>query len=167
MKLIKTIIIVILAIFTVGAISQTVILLQKKAELDAKILDYEAKYSPMYEYFTGLTIADFEAKVAKGDDFVVYFGRPDCGDCFAFEPSFTELVKRNNLQNKLYYVNVKWLREENRVAFEAFKTKYGFNQTPAFSHYQEQKQVSIIQWDEHKGLVISKLEQWFAQNGVN
>lgn len=136
-----------------------------RKELTEKVTFYEDNYSPMYEHLTGLSINDFEARVASGQRIVVYFGRPDCGDCLAFEPTFTSLIEELDLGEKMYYVNVKWKREESTHAWNAFKEKYQFTQTPAFVVYEHGKQVSIIEWST-KGLPKSDLKLWFEKNGL-
>lgn len=133
--------------------------------LEDQVTKLEQNYSPMYEFFTGLTIQDFEAKVASGADFVVYIGRPDCGDCLAFEPTFIDIITTNNLANKLEYVNVKWHREADKTQWEEFKTTYQFTQTPAFLHFKDGKQVSMIEWSD-KGLPKNELVEWFEAQGL-
>ncbi|GBU10833.1 hypothetical protein AwErysi_04490 [Erysipelotrichaceae bacterium] len=131
--------------------------------LNSEIIAYEDKYSPMYEYFSSLSIKEFEEKVAAGDEFTVYFGRPDCSDCTYFEPSFIQTITTKNLEDKLYYVNVKWLRAGDKIAWDSFKQKYQFTQTPAFSKYKDGKQIGLIEWTD-KGLTQAELIIWLEQN---
>ena len=137
-----------------------------KKQYEDKIALYEDSYTPVYEYFTSLTLADFEAKVASGEKMVVYVGRPDCGDCNTYEPTFEEIIKEKNLANKLYYVNVKWIRaNSSKEDWQAFKDKYGFTQTPAFIHFENGNQIDMIEWTD-KGLPKSELETWLAKQGL-
>jgi len=137
----------------------------KSTDLTSKVEYYEDLYSPVYRYFTSLTVDEFKAKVASGAHFTVYIGRPDCGDCNAFEPTFEEVIQDEGLANKMYYLNVKWLREGDMDEWNAFKAKYGFTQTPAFSTYEGGKQVSMIEWTD-KGLPRSVLEAWLKTQGI-
>lgn len=135
-------------------------------ELTKKVEMYEESYSPMYEYFSSLSIADFATKVDAGEDFIAYIGRPDCGDCISFEPSFIELIKEKKLAGKLEYVNVKWLRDESEEKLQAFKDKYGFTQTPGFIHFKDGKNISMIEWNTQKGLSQKELIKWLEENQV-
>ncbi len=134
--------------------------------LNQEIEEYEDSYSPMYEFFSSLTIAEFEQKVADGDDFSVYIGRPDCGDCFSFEPTLIDIIKENNLQNKMYYLNVKWYRAADKDKWNTFKEKYKFTQTPAFARYADGEQKNMIEWDSDKGLTATQLKEWLKLNNI-
>jgi len=138
---------------------------QTNKELTAEVERYGNLYSPVYQYFTALTVAEFKEKVARGDRFTVYIGRPDCSDCNAFEPMFEEVIQEKGLSNKLYYLNVRWLRESGQAEWNEFKDTYGFTQTPAFSTYEGGKQVSMIEWTD-KGLPRSELEAWLKKQGI-
>jgi len=134
-------------------------------ELAAEVDRYGNLYSPVYQYFTALTVEEFKAKVASGERFTVYIGRPDCGDCSAFEPGFEEMINEENLRNKMYYLNVRWLHDGPTEDWEAFKKEYGFTQTPAFSTYKDGKQESMIEWSSH-GLLRSELTTWLEKQGI-
>lgn len=151
-------------IFNVFQMVQTHGVRKELKKTQEQVLYYEDNYSPMYEYFTGLSVLEFEQKVANGEKMVVYFGRPDCGDCSTFEPMFTEVISEMGLTNNLYYVNVKWKREANTEQWENFKDVYGFSQTPAFVSYDFGQAQSMIEWTE-KGLPKSELVAWLEAQG--
>lgn len=134
-------------------------------KLTEEVKDFEESYTPIYQYFTSLTVTDFEKKVASGERFTVYIGRPDCGDCNTFEPALEELIEANNLESKLYYLNVKWIRAADKDNWQKFKDTYGFTQTPAFITFENGKQVSMIEWTD-KGLTKSELENWLQEQGI-
>ena len=48
--------------------------------------ELEKQYTDMYFELDSLTVDSFKAKVARGDTFYAYIGRPSCSDCSAFEP---------------------------------------------------------------------------------
>ena len=48
--------------------------------------ELEKQYTDMYFELDSLTVESFKAKVARGDTFYAYIGRPSCSDCSAFEP---------------------------------------------------------------------------------
>ena len=164
----NVLIIILLIILTASVgmnLFQVVQMGKTRKEMTEQVTFYEENYSPMYEYFTGLSIEDFEEKVASGQRVVVYFGRPDCGDCLAFEPTFTTLIDELALSNELFYVNVKWKRESSTDAWNVFKEKYRFTQTPAFAVYEGGVQVDMIEWST-QGLPKSELKAWFIKNNI-
>ena len=46
----------------------------------------------------------------KNVSFLLYIGRPDCGDCMAFEPILTAYLKKHPKQG-VYYLNIKTYRD--------------------------------------------------------
>jgi len=134
-------------------------------ELQAEVDRLGDLYSPVYQYFTALSLEDFKQKVASGERFTAYIGRPNCGDCNSFEPTFEQIIQERQLANKLYYVNVRWIHGGDKAEWNKFKEIYGFTQTPAFSTYADGKQVSMIEWTD-KGLVRSELEAWLRMQGI-
>lgn len=161
-------VIILLASIGINIYQLTLLAQQKRTNevLQGEVRDYGNLYSPIYQYFTALSVEDFKNKVAKGEHFTVYIGRPDCGDCNSFEPGFEEMIKEHQMANKLYYLNVKWLRESDPTGeWERFKQTYGFTQTPAFSTYENGKQTSMIEWSD-KGLPKSELEAWLKSQGI-
>lgn len=66
----------------------------------------ENTYSDIYFELNSLTVENFKAKVAGGDTFYAYIGRPSCGDCNVFEPMFKRYIVSHKLGGKIYFVNV-------------------------------------------------------------
>ncbi|OXT07229.1 thiol reductase thioredoxin [Thermoanaerobacterium thermosaccharolyticum] len=122
--------------------------------------------SNTYEYLDSITVSNFERKVISGDDFYVYIGRPDCGDCLLFEPMFRNVVDNYKLNDKILYMNVKHFRENNKDKWELFKNKYGFTQTPALIHFNHGENISMIEWDSEKGLSHNRLVDWLQSNDL-
>jgi Thiol-disulfide isomerase and thioredoxins len=134
--------------------------------LQAKVDEYGTLYTPIYQHFTSLTVQDFKDKVASGEKFTVYIGRPDCSDCNTFEPTLEEIISEQHLESKLNYLNVKWLRESDKEIWQTFKDTYGFTQTPAFITFENGKQKDMIEWTD-KGLPKSELVTWLGKQKIN
>ena len=104
-------------------------------------------------------------KVMEEDvSFILYLGRPDCGDCQAFEPILEDYL--NNHPNEgVYYLNIKAYRdaslkedatkEEKEFYKNLYKT-FDFNWTPTLeviSQGQVQKKISILM----KTIILSRI----------
>lgn len=98
----------------------------------------ENTYSDIYFELDSLTVENFKAKVARGDSFYAYIGRPSCGDCNAFEPMFKRYIASHGLQKKIYFVNVHRLHQ-NKPEWAAFKQQYGLSGTPVFSKIRQRQ----------------------------
>ena len=58
-----------------------------------------------------ITYDELENKLSSDDTFVLYIGRPDCGDCKEFHPILTSYLEENK-GTYLYYLNIQAIREE-------------------------------------------------------
>jgi|GEM_PF-2305503 len=150
-------------------------LASNKNKLDKELSLLKTEYSPMYEYFSSLSIEEFNNRVDSGEELLVYIGRPTCPDCTAFEPLFEELIEEYELQNKLYYVNVKWLRagdgdsEKGVAEMTEQREKYGFNQVPALIRFVDGEIATLAEWEqsgEGKGLSKNEVIDWLEEVGL-
>ncbi len=131
-----------------------------------EVLNIQDSISETYEYLDSITVNNFERRVASGDDFYVYVGRPDCGDCLLFEPMFRDVVDNYGVEDKLLYLNVKGFKENNEDKWEPFKSKYGFTQVPALIHFKDGKNINIVEWDTEEGLSETRLIDWLQTNNL-
>ncbi|PSJ79744.1 thioredoxin family protein [Neisseria iguanae] len=124
----------------------------------------EDTYSDIYFELNSLTVENFKAKVAKGEKFYAYIGRPSCGDCNAFEPMFKRYINRYHLHDKIYFVNVHRLHQD-KAAWDAFKQQYGLNGTPILAAYGSGRQLNKLDLEDNGGkLNAEDLEKWFDTN---
>ena len=56
---------------------------------------------------------DLQTKLNGKDRFILYIGRPDCGDCKEFYPILETYIKDNS-GTSIYYLNVKDFRDASR-----------------------------------------------------
>jgi predicted bacteriocin transport accessory protein len=65
------------------------------------------------EKVTGIKEIQYKAlkkKMSQNVEFILYIGRPDCGDCMAFKPILEEYLAKNKNAG-LYYLNTKAYRD--------------------------------------------------------
>ena len=120
-------------------------------------------YSDMYFQLDSLTVDSFKAKVAKGDTFYAYIGRPSCGDCAAFEPIFKQYIAKHGLNGKIYFVNVHFLQQD-KEKWTAFKQQYGLMGTPVLAKYSKGKQINKLDYEEKGGIKRADIEAWLKLN---
>ena len=123
----------------------------------------EDTYSDIYFELNSLTVASFKAKVAAGDTFYAYIGRPSCGDCNAFEPMFKRYIQKHKLQDKIYFVNVHRLHQD-KTAWAEFKQQYQLSGTPVLAKYSKGRLVNKLDFEDNGGISAEDLEKWLAQN---
>ncbi|UOO81540.1 thioredoxin family protein [Uruburuella testudinis] len=123
----------------------------------------ENTYSDIYFELNSLTVDNFKAKVAAGDSFYAYIGRPSCGDCNAFEPMFKRYIQSRKLQDKIYFVNVHRLHQD-KAAWAAFKQQYRLSGTPVLAKYSRGRQINKLDFEDNGGISAEDLEKWLAQN---
>lgn len=89
-----------------------------------------------------LSYEELKTKLASKDNFVLYIGRPDCGDCIEFEPILKEYLDRNHGID-IYYLNIKTFRDNSRKVdatkeekdfFANLYTELDFDWTPTLQH---------------------------------
>ena len=125
--------------------------------------ELEKQYTDMYFQLDSLTVDSFKAKIARGDTFYAYIGRPSCSDCSAFEPIFKRYIKAHKLSGKLYFVNVHFLQQD-KAAWAAFKQQYGLLGTPVLAKYSGGKQINKLDKEEKGEMSPQDIEAWLKLN---
>lgn len=120
-------------------------------------------YTDMYFELDSLTVDSFQAKVARGDTFYAYIGRPSCGDCQSFEPLFKRYIREHRLNGRLYFVNVHFLQQD-KAKWAAFKQQYQLKGTPTLAKYSRGKMVNKLDYEENGGITTQDIEKWLAKN---
>nr|WP_314271496.1 thioredoxin family protein [uncultured Kingella sp.] len=131
----------------------------------ARTRELQQQYTDMYFRLDSLTVESFKAKVARGDTFYSYIGRPSCSDCNAFEPLFARYIREHRLNGKLYFVNVHFLQQD-KAAWQAFKTQYGLKGTPVLAKYSGGRQINKLDQEENGGMEAKDIEAWLQKNGL-
>ena len=149
--------IIIIAALLAVSLSINVFLSYAYHKADALAKDLTDIYSENYFHFNALTIESFQDKVALGEDFVVYITRPNCPACQNLKAPFIELTKDKGLKNKIYYLNVVFIRR-NDEKWTKFKEIYGFEGTPTLARFDGGKNISYIGTSS-----IEDAERWLME----
>lgn len=90
---------------------------------------------------------DLQTKLNGKDRFILYIGRPDCGDCKEFYP-ILEAYINENVGTSIYYLNVKDFRDasrkenatkEEKEFFENMQEKLEYQWTPTLKYIDNGK----------------------------
>lgn len=85
-----------------------------------------------------ITYEQLQKKLKSDELFVLYIGRPDCGDCREFEPILTSYLEENE-GTYIYYLNIKTFRDaskkedatqEEKDFYENIREELDFKWTP-------------------------------------
>ena len=121
------------------------------------------KNNEIYKEFMSIPISIFEQRLKENDSMFVYIGNGECSDCSVFLPIVQRSVKKFKLEDKLFYVEGKYKRQ-NMEEWIEFKSQNKFNQTPAFIIYDKGRIVTKIEWTEKEGLSEQNFNQWISNN---
>jgi predicted bacteriocin transport accessory protein len=109
-------------------------------EATTDIIKKDNKLSGIHE----ISYDDLQQKLASKEKFVLYIGRPDCGDCKEFYPILKNYINDNE-GTYVYYLNVKLFRDaaqdpdaskEEKDFFENIQEELSFNWTPTLHFYK-------------------------------
>lgn len=136
---------------------------KENSAIETKLTEAKASYPNIYNYLNSITYNQFKTDVASGKEFYVYVGRPTCGDCNSFEPKFIELIQQYQLNNKVVYVNVAELKEDE-TNWELFKSTYDVQYTPTIAKFVNGKLQEKVEWTPEMGIDIEDVESWVRTN---
>lgn len=108
-----------------------------------KLLEEQKHYPEIYDVLNSVTLENFESKVSKKNNLIVYVGRPTCSDCTEFEPKLIEMLKKYDLQDKVDYLNVAQIRK-NEKDWENFKRTYQVEYTPAIVKFEDGELATMV-----------------------
>lgn len=106
----------------------------------------DSSLSGMHE----ITYDQLQTKLDSEESFVLYIGRPDCGDCKEFEPILTSYLEENE-GTYIYYLNIKAFRDaakkedasqEEKDFYENIREKLDFNWTPTLKFVNKGETIS-------------------------
>jgi predicted bacteriocin transport accessory protein len=135
-------------------------------EQKKEIITLKQSYPQIYDYLPSKLPSKFQEEVKNGEEIIVYVGRSSCSDCLIFEPKFIEIIKREHLENKIYYLNIAKIRK-NEKEWNTFKNTFGIQYTPALARFKNGKLFSKIEWTPEKGADLNNFETWISSNDLN
>ena len=106
---------------------------------------YTKKEEASKDRVTTIEEIDYDSlveKLGQNEDFLLYIGRPDCGDCKEFYPYLEAYVKQTN--QGIYYLNIQNFRdnakkedasEQEKTFYENLQKNLDFDWTPTLVRY--------------------------------
>lgn len=142
-----------------------------------------------YDRPVGIVEIDYDSlqeKLETPTDFILYIGRPDCGDCKLFYPCLEQFIQ-NHEGSGIYYLNIKSFRDnankedatkEEKEFYENLKENLGFAWTPSLIRYQDgqkaecfefldasfQRQEGNIEENPQFKQSVAEFESWMERN---
>mgnify|MGYP004611729375 FL=1 len=106
---------------------------------------YTKKEEASKDRVTTIEEIDYDSlveKLGQNEDFLLYIGRPDCGDCKEFYPYLETYVDQTN--QGIYYLNIQNFRdnakkedasEQEKTFYENLQKNLDFDWTPTLVRY--------------------------------
>jgi hypothetical protein len=119
----------------------------RKADLE----DFITKYASLPKLFE-VSIDQLRAKIAAGDDFVVYYSWYMCSDCnYLYDNFFKEYLTNTDLEKKIFFIELDPWRDLGRTTdkWKAFAAEfkidsYGDGRTPTFQFVSNGQPAEMI-----------------------
>jgi len=119
----------------------------RKADLE----DFITKYASLPKLFE-VSIDQLRAKIAAGDDFVVYYSWYMCSDCnYLYDNFFKDYLKNTDLEKKIFFIELDPWRDlgRNTDKWRAFAAEfkidsYGDGRTPVFQFVSNGQPAEMI-----------------------
>jgi len=135
-----------------------------------KVNEEEKKKTPVidgmiYEIYND----DLEHYILENPTSIIYMCTANGDVCRLFERDFKKLLKQDDYNDKLVYLNLTDLAQDKFV--KEFNDKYNYKiklttNYPAFVLFEDGKIKSILQGKEEKPLTITKVKQFLEINEV-
>lgn len=155
---------VVLAVIGLFSLSGTAYALKMDNDKkDEQLVVEQSNYPDIYNTVDSITFDSFKEKIEREEDFYVYVGRPTCGDCNDFEPEFIKLVEEKKVTQRIFYLNVAKVRE-NEEEWKKFKVDYNIVYTPTLAKYSKGVLTSKIEWTPENGISLQKVAEWIDIN---
>lgn len=146
MKLKKIILWSLIAIVTIGAVTGLTTY-KNKREKDIRM------------YMTEISLNKFNrlSKDNKPKNTFVYIGNSSCSDCSLFDPELIKLIKNNEIDEKIYYLDINELHK-NKSKWKEFKRVNHIFGTPSFIYFG--KNTQTLSHQDTSAPRISELKNW-------
>ncbi|MHC5229824.1 DUF6568 family protein [Enterococcus sp. LJL99] len=128
------------------------------------IEDKTSSYPEIYDHLNSVSAQNFPTSINL-EHFVVYVGRPSCGDCNLFEPKLIDLIQKFNIQSEITYLNVECIKKDEE-RWKRFKNQYSIEYTPTIALFSKGELISKIEWTPQKGISIGRVQEWLSNNKI-
>ena len=122
-------------------------------------------YTKLYEFLPSMPIEVLEDKMKKGESLCVFFMSADCPDCLNIEDTVINIISNQSKKKDIYFVNLYWLRNENKDKYLMLKKEWGFSQIPNFYMIENGEIIDSIEWTQ-QGMPRSKIITWMKKNKI-
>jgi len=131
--------------------------------------DYQKETPVIRNALLEITHDDFEHYMMENPTTVIYMCTARDEKCRSFEKDFKKLIKREELNDYIVYLNLTDIDQNSFV--EEFNNKYNFKvklttQYPAFVVFEDGNVNSILQGDDGKDTTVSKVKQFLELNEI-
>ena len=131
--------------------------------------DYQKETPVIRNTLLEITYDDLEHYMMENPTTVIYMCTARDEKCRSFEKDFKKLIKREELNDYIVYLNLTDIDQNKFV--EEFNNKYNFKvkltaNYPAFVVFEDGNVNSILQSDETKNITVSKVKQFLELNEI-
>ncbi len=110
-----------------------------------------------------ITVDEIDHFILENPDSTIYMCTAAEDKCRLFEKDFKKLIKKNNLQDKIIYLNLS--NADVKTFVDDFNNKYNYkikltDNYPLLVEFIDGNVVGIVQGDEDKRLSITKVKQF-------
>jgi predicted bacteriocin transport accessory protein len=133
--------------------------IEKIETLTAQLTVEKSNYPEIYNVIDSITVSNFREMVKNNKEFIVYVGRPTCGDCTEFEPKLIEMLEDKKLQDTILYLNVAQIRK-NEDDWNHFKEEFGIQYTPTIAKFDNGNIVDKVNWTPEEGTDLEKFDSF-------
>lgn len=131
--------------------------------------EYEKEIPVIRDSLLEITNEDLEHYILDNPTAVIYMCTASSESCRSFEKDFVKLIQKEELGDKIIYLNLSNVDQEQFV--KEFNEKYPYKvelttNYPAFVIFEDGKVHSMLQGKENKKLTVSKVNQFLDLNKI-
>ena len=135
-----------------------------------KVNEEEKLKTPVIDgYLSEIYQGDLEHYILDNPTAVMYMCTANGDTCRAFERDFKKLLKKNNYNNQIIYLNLTDLNQDDFVNHFNEQYRYKIKLTtdyPAFVLFEDGNVRSVLQGSSKKPLSITKVRQFLELNEI-
>ncbi len=105
--------------------------------------------------YTEISVEEFDALKASGENFIFYMGQSSCGACIAFKPIVSTFVSTTGIP--VYYIDVNFAFESDKDVLAFYKKHFNITEpkTPTVALVIDKKIATVF--DDSKIMTLDQL----------